>query len=198
LAALDRLTGADLLVCEGTPPNATFLFKHALIQDIAYSTLLRGPRRDLHRRIAEVLTDDFPDLLETLPEMLAHHYSEAGLIEQAVSFWAKAGQRSISRSALVEAVTHLTKALNQLATLPTTPTLRREQIELQLALAGTLLHVKGYGSPHTLAAFEHAHVFIEHAEKLGERSEDPLLRFSVRSVDRAPYSCSSKRNVRQG
>jgi class 3 adenylate cyclase/predicted ATPase len=177
--ALDRLMNADLLSCRGTPPHATYLFKHALVQDAAYGTLLRRPRRELHARIASALIENFPEIAETSPEIVAYHHTEAGLIEQAAGFWGKAGQRSIAQSAMAEAVAHLTKALALIATLPSTHALRCEQINLQVALAGTLLHVKGFGSSETRKAFDQAHTLIEHAESLGEHSEDPLLRFIV-------------------
>jgi predicted ATPase len=161
------------------PPHATYLFKHALIQDAAYGTLLRGPRRGLHARIVETLESDFPDVGETQPELLARHSTEAGLIEKAAGLWGKAGDRSLARSALVEAAEQLTRALAQIATLPGTPGLRRETIKLQVAFATVLFHVKGYTAPETIAAFERADAMIQEAEALGERPEDELLRFSV-------------------
>jgi class 3 adenylate cyclase len=103
-SALDRLVAAGLLFRQGVPPNYTYLFKHALVQDAAYGTLLREPRRDLHARIAETLESDFADIAENQPEILARHSTEAGLIEKAAGLWGRAGQRSFERSALVEAV----------------------------------------------------------------------------------------------
>ena len=117
-SALDRLMTAGLLFRQGVPPHATYLFKHALVQDAAYGTLLREPRRALHARIAETLESQFADLAERQPELLARHCTEAGLIEKAVGLWGKAGQRSLERSALVEAVAQLAGALDQIATLP--------------------------------------------------------------------------------
>jgi class 3 adenylate cyclase/predicted ATPase len=176
--ALDRLTDAGLVFRQGAPPHATFLFRHALVQDAAHSTLLRERRRNLHARIAESLVQSFPDAPDTQPEILAYHYTEAGLIDQAASFWGKAGQKSIARSALNEGVAQLTKALNQIASLPGTPGLRREQMKLQLALAAALIHVKGHSSPEVIAAFEQARLMIGQAESLGEQP-DTLLRFSA-------------------
>ena len=178
-AALDRLIAAGLLFRQGVPPYATYLFKHALVQDAAYSTLLREPRRALHARIAETLESQFAEIAETQPELLARHCTEAGLLEKAASLGGKAGQRSLARSALVEAIEQLTRALDQIATLPSTPARRREQIKLQVALITPLIHVKGYAAPETKAAAEQARSFIERAEALGEPSEDPLLLFSV-------------------
>ena len=179
LSTLQRLTAAGLLLRKGVPPHATYLFKHALIQDAAYGTLLRGPRRALHARIAETLENQFTDIAETQPELVARHCTEAGLIEQAAGLWGKAGQRSLARSALVEAAEQLTRALGQIKMRPSTPALRREAIKLQVAFATVLFHVKGYTAPETIAAFERADVMIEEAEALGERQEDELLRFSV-------------------
>ena len=125
-SALDRLIAAGLLFRQGVPPHATYLFKHALVQDAAYGTLLREPRRALHARIAETLESQFAEIAENQPELLARHCTEAGLIEKAAGLWGKAGQRSLARSALVEAVEQLTRALDQIATLPATPALRRE------------------------------------------------------------------------
>src|SRR5581483_6510185 len=105
--------------------------------------------------------------------------TEAGLAEKAASLWSKAGQRSLARSALMEATAQLTRALAQIATLPATPALRREQIKLQVALINPLMHVKGYSAPETKAAVEDARSLIERAEALGEPPEDPLLLFSV-------------------
>ena len=178
-SALDRLVAVGLLFQQGVPPHATYLFKHALVQDAAYGTLLREPRRALHARIAETLQSQFTEIAENQPELLARHCTEAGLIEQAASLWGKAGQRSLERSALVEAVAQLTRALDQIATLPASPALRREEMKLQVALITPLIHVKGYAAPETNAAVERARQLIEQAETLGEPPDDPLLLFSV-------------------
>jgi len=178
-AALDRLIAAGLLFRQGVPPYATYLFKHALVQDAAYGTLLREPRRALHARIAEALESQFADIAESQPELLARHCTEAGLIEKAAGLWGKAGQRSLARSALVEAAEQLTRALDQIASLPATPALRREQIKLQVALINPLMHVKGYAAAETKAAVERARLLIEQAEALGEPPEDPLMLFLV-------------------
>jgi hypothetical protein len=178
-SALDALTKAGLLFRQGVAPNETYLFKHALVQDAAYGTLLREPRRALHARIAEALEGKFTEIAENQPELLARHYSEAGLIEKAAGLWGKAGQRSLERSALVEAAAQLTRALDQTATLPTAPALRRDQIKLQVALITPLMHLKGHAAPETKAAVERARSLIEQAEALGEPLDDPLLLFSV-------------------
>ena len=173
--ALDRLVAAGLLFQQGVPPHATYLFKHALVQDAAYGTLLREPRRTLHARIAATLESDFADIAENQPEVLARHCTEAGLIEKAAGLWGKAGQRSLARSALVEAAEQLKRAVDQIATLSATPVLRREQIEFQIALAYVLMSTKGIAAPETKAALEQAHSFIERAEALGEPSGDQQM-----------------------
>jgi predicted ATPase len=178
-SALNRLVAAGLLFRQGVPPHATYLFKHALVQDAAYGTLLREPRRALHARIAKTLETNFADIAEAQPEILARHYTEAGLVEKASGLWGKAGQRSFGRSALVEAVEQLTRALDQIASLPTTPAQRREQIKLQVALINSLFHVKGFAAPETKAAVERARLLIDQAEALGEPPEDPLLLYSI-------------------
>ena len=142
-SALDRLIAAGLLFRQGVPPHATYLFKHALVQDAAYGTLLREPRRALHARIAETLEGQFADIAKSQPELLARHCTEAGLIEKAAAFWGRAGQQSLARSAFVEAEEQLRHALAQIAALPVTPALRREEIKLQVALISPLMQVKG-------------------------------------------------------
>ena len=178
-AALERLLQSGLLSRQGAPPHATYLFKHALVQDASYGTLLREPRRALHARIAETLESQSPDIAESRPELLARHCTEAGLIEKAAGLWGKAGQRSLERSALVEAAEQLARALAQIASLAATPALRREEIKLQVTLITPLIHVKGYAAPETKAAVERARLLIEQAEALGEPLDDPLLLFSV-------------------
>jgi class 3 adenylate cyclase/predicted ATPase len=178
-STLDRLIAAGLLFRRGVPPHVTYLFKHALVQDAAYGTLLREPRRVLHARIAETMEREFAEIAESRPELLARHCTEAGLVEQAAGFWGKAGQRSLARSAFAEAAEQLRRALAQIAALPATSALRREQIKFQVALIAPLIHVKGHAAPECKAAAEQARLLIEQAEALGEPPEDPLLLFSV-------------------
>jgi len=178
-AAVDRLLQSGLLSRQGAPPHATYLFKHVLVQDAAYGTLLREPRRALHARIAETFEGQFADFAEDRPELLARHFTEAGYIEKAAGLWGKAGQRSLARSALMEAAGQLTRALDQIAALPETAVLRRDEIKLRVALANALMHTKGHAAPDTKAALEQARASIERAEALGEPPEDPLALFSV-------------------
>ena len=163
----------------GASPHANYLFKHALVQDAAYGTLIRDARCALHARIVETLESQFAEIAESRPELLARHCTEAGLIEKAVGLWGEAGLRSLERSALVEATEQLTQALTLIATLPATPALRRQEIKLQVALITPFIHVKGYAAPETKLAVNRARLLIEQAEALGEPPEDPLLLFSV-------------------
>ena len=163
-SALDRLIAAGLLFRQGVPPHSSYLFKHALVQDAAYGTLLREPRRALHARIAEALESQFAEIAENQPELLARHCTEAGQIEKAAGLWGKAGQQSLARSALIEGVAQLGRALDQIGTLAGTPALRREQVKLQVALANALMHIKGYGAPETKASLDQARSLIERAE----------------------------------
>ena len=129
---------AGLLFQQGAPPQATYLFKHALVRDAAYGTLLREPRHALHASIAETLENQFTEIAQSQPELLAHHFTQAGMIEAAVEWWRTAGQRSLARSALLEGVEQLKRALAQIATLPATPDLRGKEFMLQFAFANAL------------------------------------------------------------
>jgi predicted ATPase len=177
--ALEKLAEADIVLVQGLPPESDYRFKHALIQDAAYENLGKSRRQILHRRVGETLRGKFAGTAMAEPELLAHHFTHAGMTEAAIEWWGKAAQRSQERSALAEAAEQLTRALGQIATLPATPALRREQIKLQVALIYPLIHVKGYAAPETKAAAERARLLIEQAEALGEPPEDPLLLFSV-------------------
>jgi tetratricopeptide (TPR) repeat protein len=136
--ALEQLASAELIFRRGVPPDAEYTFKHALVQDAAYSTLLRSRRQQLHGRIATTLETQFPEIVETQPEVLARHCAEAGLIEKAAGLWGKAGQRSLARAALVEGKEQLKRALHQITSLPATPALRGEEIKLEVAFANAL------------------------------------------------------------
>ena len=177
--ALQRLIAAGLLFRQGAPPHASYLFKHALVQDAAYSTLLREPRRTLHARIAQTIHERFAEIAESKPELLARHHTEAGEIEKAAGFWGRAGQRSLARSALLEAISQLSCALAQIAELPSTRDVRSEQLRLQVALITPLIHVKGYAAPETKAVVDQAKLLVEQAEALGEPVEDPLFTLVV-------------------
>jgi class 3 adenylate cyclase/predicted ATPase len=177
--AVERLAEADILLVQGLPPACDYRFKHALIQDAAYENLLKSRRQVLHRRVAEALRDHVAGTVAAEPELLAHHFSQAGLTDAAIEWWGKAGQRSLERSAALEAVEQFTRALGQIVTLPATPALRREQIKLQVGLAVALRHTKGYAAPETKASLDQALSLIDRGKALGEPLEDPLLLFSV-------------------
>ncbi len=141
--ALDRLIGAELAFCRGAPPHSTYLFKHALIQDAAYATLLRTTRKSLHQRIAEALETAFPEIAATQPELLAHHFTEAGAAETALGYWLKAGQRALLQSAMVEAVARLQRGLAVVASIPDSAVRRRHELDIRLRSANPLSRQKG-------------------------------------------------------
>jgi predicted ATPase len=143
---LQRLVEAEIVYQRGLPPQATYIFKHALIQDAAYESLLRSTRQQYHQRIAQVLEEQFPETTQTQPELLAHHYTEAGLNEQAVSYWHKAGQQAIERSAYVEAIAHLRQGLKLLKTLPETSERTQREIDILITLGASLIATKGYAA----------------------------------------------------
>ena len=153
---LARLVEAELLYQRGLPPQAQYMFKHALIQEGAYQSLLRSTRRQYHRQIAQILEEQSPEIRETQPELLAHHYTEAGLSTQAIPYWQQAGQRAIERSANIEAIGHLTKGLEGLKTLPATPERIQQELTLQLARGAALSMLKGFTATETEQAYSSA------------------------------------------
>jgi predicted ATPase len=144
---LGKLVEAELIYQRGLPPQSTYRFKHALIQDTAYESLLRRTRRRHHQHIAHVLAERFPEVAEMQPELLAHHYTEAGFNKQAVHYWQRAGQRSLERLANREAIGHFTKGLEVLATLPDTRERAQQELILQTTLGPALMAVKGRAAP---------------------------------------------------
>jgi predicted ATPase/class 3 adenylate cyclase len=154
--ALNQLVAAGLLFRHGQPPEARYLFKHALVRDAAYESLLRSTRQQLHTRIATVLEERFADTAAAQPELVAHHFTEAGLHARAVDYWHKAGQCAIQRSAHVEAIAHLTKGLEALQTLPETPERTEHELAMQLALGAPLQATKGYAAPERRHAYARA------------------------------------------
>jgi predicted ATPase len=150
---LGRLMEAELLYQRGVMPQATYLFKHALIQEAAYQSLLRSTRQYYHQRAARVLTEQFPETAETHPELIAHHYTEAACNEEAVPYWQRAGQRAIERSAHVEAVAHLTQGLDVLMSLPDTRERARYELALHLALGPSLSVTQGWPAPEVGKAY---------------------------------------------
>jgi class 3 adenylate cyclase/predicted ATPase len=163
-AALDRLTEADLLFVDGDPPTAAYRFKHALIQDAAYESLLKSRRQALHRRAAEALL-----AADAEPEPIAHHFTEGGLDALAIEWWSKAGERALRTSAYQEAIAHLEKALALAGALAESPTQRLLRLRLQIAYGQALIHARGFASQETTAAFSRAREFASGIEEVTER-----------------------------
>jgi class 3 adenylate cyclase/predicted ATPase len=165
---LAQLVGAELLYQRGRPPRARYTFKHALIQDAAYASLLRSTRQRVHQEIAGLLESRFPDTATAEPELIAHHYTEAGCPAPALEYWRQAGQRAIQRSANVEAVAHLRRGLELLPTLPDTPERARTELALQTTLGPALMATRGYGAPEVARAYERARDLCEQVGEPGE------------------------------
>jgi predicted ATPase len=165
---LHQLVEAEFLYQRGVPPQATYVFKHALIQEAAYQSLLRSTRQQYHQRIAQVVEARFPEICETQPELVAHHYTEAGLSVPAVTYWQRAGQRAVQRSAHVEAIAHLSKGLAVLRTLADTPERAQQELGLQIALGQAWMAVKGQGVPEVERAYTRAR---ELCQQVGETPE---------------------------
>jgi class 3 adenylate cyclase/predicted ATPase len=165
---LHQLVQAEFLYQQGLPPQATYVFKHALIQEAAYQSLLRSTRQQYHQRIAQVLVERFPETAETQPELLAHHYTEAGLREQAILYWQKAGERAIQHSANVEAISHFTTGIELLKTLPETPARTQQSLTLYIGLGTALLMTKGQSAPEVEQAYTQARALCQ---QVGETPE---------------------------
>ena len=171
---LQQLVEAEFLYQRGLPPQATYLFKHALIQDTAYQSLLKSTRQQYHHRIAQVLVDHFPETADTQPALVAHHYTEAELTAQAILYWQRAAQQARQRSANLEAVQHLTTALALLATLPDTPARAQQELNLLLALGPVFMATKGYAAPDVEQTYARAQMLCQ---QIGETPQlFPTLR----------------------
>jgi predicted ATPase len=153
-SALGRLVESGLVFQRGAPPGSEYLFKHALVQDTAYSTLLRGPRQALHRRFAAALEAQFPSLIEARPELAAHHYGEAAMADRAVPYWLSAGKLSVARSAAQEAIAQLRRGLGLLRSLPETLERNRLELDLHVPLMAVLLGARGYAHPEVSAVLD--------------------------------------------
>jgi predicted ATPase len=169
---LGRLVEAEIVYQRGLPPQAYYVFKHALIRDSAYESLLKSTRQQYHQRIAQVLESQFPETTEAQPELLAYHFTEAGLTEQAVHYWHQAGQSAVQRSAHVEAIAHLRQGLALLQTLPETPERVQRTIDMLLSLGASLLATKGYAAPEVGQTYTYARQLCQHLD-------DPHQLFSV-------------------
>ena len=163
--ALAQLVNAELIFRRGTPPDAEYTFKHALVQDAAYGTLLRSRRQQIHARIAATLEDQFPEIVVAQPALLARHCAEAGLAEKAVVYWLKAGQQALARSATTEAAAQLRKGLDALDGLPDGPGRRQQELDLQLALGYALIATKGHSAPEVGETFARARALAEQIDR---------------------------------
>src|SRR5262245_24827602 len=163
--ALAQLVNAELIFRRGTPPDAEYTFKHALVQEAAYSTLLRSRRQQIHARVAGTFEHQFPDIVMAQPALLARHCTEAGLAEKAVVYWLKAGQQSLARSATTEAAAQLRKGLDALDGLPDGPGRQQLELDLQIELGYALMAAKGHSAPEVGAAFARARALAEQADR---------------------------------
>jgi class 3 adenylate cyclase len=191
-AALGKLADADLVYVRGTPPDATYRFKHALVQETAYAALLRTRRKGLHARVADVLEEQFPALAEARPELVAHHHTEAGEAEPAVAAWQRAGVQALKRGAAGEVVTHVRRGLEVLQALPEGVARDEREFDLQLMLSKAMLMARGYGAPEVERAFERAHVLSRGVA--GGPNVFPLLRGLV-SFYQVRGECPKAREV---
>ena len=164
-AGLGQLVAAELLYQRGRPPRARYVFKHALIQDAAYASLLKSTRQQVHQRTAQVLEAQFPEMVATQPELLAHHLTEAGHPAQAVGYWQRAGERAVARSAHLEAISHLKTGLAVLQTLPETTERIQQELLLQVTLGPALMNTKGFAAPEAEHAYARAR---ELCQRVGE------------------------------
>jgi predicted ATPase len=175
-AGLAQLVGAELLYQRGRPPRARYLFKHALIQDAAYASLLKSTRQQVHRQVAQLLEARFPALGETQPELVAQHYTAAGCAEQAIPYWQRAGEHASNRSAHLEAISHVTTGIELLTTLPKTPEHIQQALTLYIALGAALLVTKGYSAPEVEQAYTQARALCQ---QVGEPPELALVLFGL-------------------
>ena len=188
-AALDRVIGAGLLFRQGVPPHAAYLFKHALVQDAAYGTLLREPRRALHARIAETLESQFAEIAENQPEVLARHFTQAGMSETAIQNWSKAGERALQRSANAEAAAHLTSAIELIRMSPKGGRESRLELRLQMSLGSAARAIHGHAAPETLRVYTRARDLLDDTVPIKEQMAVLYGLFSVTFV-RGEYAAA--------
>jgi predicted ATPase/class 3 adenylate cyclase len=189
--ALDQLVTSELAFRRGDPPDATYSFKHALVQDAAYETLLKSKRQHLHVRIVQVLEEQFPETVDSQPELLAHHCRQAGFVEQAVDYWYKAGRQAMARSAWVEALAQLTHGLDLLASLPVGPDRDHKELDLQIALGAALIATKGWAAPEVEKTYARAR------ELCTEEAQVPQLLAALAGLLLHHQHCSSSHIVLQ-
>ena len=205
---LDRLVEAELLYARGRPPRANYIFKHALVRDAAYHLLLRHSRQQHHRRVAEALEAGFAETVETHPELLAHHYTEASLPESAIGYWQHAGELALKRSANLEAIAHCTRGLDCIKALPESPELDRQELALQITIGVPLVATKGYAAPESAAHYHRARELCEQLQethqllpviygqwldsaargdyRTAKEFAEELLRFATRQEEKGP------------
>jgi predicted ATPase len=172
--ALERLADADILLVQGLPPESDYHFKHALIQDAAYENLLKSRRQVLHRRVAEILRDRFPDTAGAQPEALAYHFTQAGLTDAAIEWWGKAGDQALRRSAFQEAISHLGRAIEMADSADEnasrgTTTSASQRFKLQTNYGLALAWSRGFAAAETTAALTRAHELSAGADNSDER-----------------------------
>ncbi|MCH8801286.1 MAG: AAA family ATPase, partial [Chloroflexi bacterium] len=188
---LRQLVTGEFLYQQGMAPEASYIFKHALIQDAAYNSLLISRRQQYHQLVAQVYEESFPETVEAQPELVAHHYTEAGLNLQAVDYWQKAGRIAMGRSAIVEAFNHLSQGLALLEELPDSPKWATQELAIQTMLGHCLIQIKGYSSPEVLQRFQRAQELIA---QIGDNSQYPQVMFGVITyyMIRAEYRSSEE------
>jgi predicted ATPase len=163
--ALEQLVGAELIFRRGTPPDAEYTFKHALVQDAAYSTLLRARRQQLHGRIVTTLEKQFPEVVEAQPALIAHHSTEAELSEKAIGYWLKAGQQAVARSAMTEAVAQLQRGLELLKSVPDNSARQKQELDLRMTLGQALIATKGWAFPALGEIYARARLLAEQIDQ---------------------------------
>jgi class 3 adenylate cyclase len=168
--ALRQLVAAGLVFRRGQPPDTVYVFKHALVQDAAYASLLKSRRQQLHARVAQVLEEGFPAAVTSEPEIVAHHLTEAGLSDRAVAFWLAAGRQAAERSANKESIAHLRRGLELLQRLAPTPSRKEIELDLLLALGPALFALRGYAAPEAGEVYRQAHQLSRHAHEVAHGS----------------------------
>jgi tetratricopeptide (TPR) repeat protein len=189
--SLRQLVEAELLYQRGLPPRATYRFKHALLQEAAYQSLLRSTRQQYHQRIAQVLTEQFPESVATQPEVLAHHYTEAGLVAQAVGYWYRAGEQAAEHAAYAEAAIHFTRGLEGLRALPETPARHQQELTMLLALGRVVLATKGFAAPEAGEVYARARLLCQHVP------ESPQLAQALRGLTAVHDARGEHRTARE-
>ena len=188
---LGQLVENELLYQRGRGRRACYVFKHALIQDAAYHSLLRSARQQYHRQVAELLEARFPETVETHRELLAHHFTEAGLTERAIGYWQRGGEQALQRSATLEGIGHLTKALELLSALPETLERIQQELDIQLLLGPAAIASKGYGAPEVARTYKRARALCE------QIGDTPQLFPTLRGLWNSYFLCGHYQAARE-